>query len=59
MMDVAYLKYLGNGPFAPHSDDNKGTPCSAFWWQNLLYINNFVKSPWKTVSYRLDCNREC
>ena len=58
-MDVAYLKYLKNGPLAPYSNSNEGSPCSTFWLQNLLDFNNFVKSPWKTVSYRLDCNREC
>ena len=45
MIDVAYSKYVGNGPFAPDPDspamDNK---CSKYWWRNLLYINNFFKS---------------
>ncbi|XP_033763400.1 nose resistant to fluoxetine protein 6-like [Pecten maximus] len=42
-VDVALLRYFGNGPFWPEGGFERDF-CEDTWWTNLLYINNLVKT---------------
>ncbi|XP_049950325.1 nose resistant to fluoxetine protein 6-like [Schistocerca serialis cubense] len=42
LFEICILPYIGNGPFWKTSVIKEQNRCSAYWWANILYINNYL-----------------